>query len=175
MPAVAEVPAVLGGNINPVLLDAIVASVHKAMDMCSVKIRCTGVSCVPAYSSGIVTGMIGVHGKVTGFSTVNLAERFAIRAVEGLLGETFGELSHQVVDGVGEIANIVVGGIKSALSGSNWQFNNITVPSVIVGKNFTIAYARGLEFITVSFEHEDQEAIRLEDRLMHVSLSMLVL
>ena len=117
--------------------------------------------------------MIGVHGKVSGFVTVNMSERFGIAAVEGLLQEKYGELSSQVVDGVGEITNIIVGGIKSALSGTKWSFSNITVPSVIVGKGYQIAYAKGLDFLSISFEHDDPEAIMLEDRLMQVSISLL--
>ena len=40
---------------------------------------------MPTQESGIITGMIGVHGKVSGFVSVNMAEQFCIKAVEGLL------------------------------------------------------------------------------------------
>lgn len=87
--------------------------------------------------------------------------------------ESFGELTSQVVDGAGEITNIIVGGIKSALANSQWGFSQTTVPSVIVGQGYSIAYARGLEFVNVTFEHNDEEAVLLEDRLVHVSISLL--
>jgi CheY-specific phosphatase CheX len=102
-----------------------------------------------------------------------MAERFAIKAVEGLLGDQLDELNSQVVDGAGEVTNIIVGGVKSALAKSDWGFNHITVPSVIVGQGYTIAYARGLEFLNVTFEHDDPEAVLLSDRLMQVSVSLL--
>jgi chemotaxis protein CheX len=138
-----------------------------------VSARCVGVSAVPGIDSGIVTGLIGVHGRVSGFITVNLAERFAVRAVEGLLQEKHGQLTSQVVDGVGEITNIIVGGIKSQLASTPWAFSHITVPSVIVGKGYHIAYARGLSFVCMTFESNDVDAVMLEDRLMQVSLSFL--
>jgi chemotaxis protein CheX len=175
MSTVLEAPSLPGIKINLTLLAAINDAAQKGISMCGSKIRCVGVSSVPTQETGVVTGMIGVHGNASGFVTVNMAERFAICAVEGLLGESFGKLCSQVVDGVGEIANIIAGGIKSALSKTDLSFSNITVPSVIVGQNFTIAYARGLEFLTVTFEHDDVEAIRLEDRTMQVSISLLVL
>lgn len=175
MSAVAEIPQLESVSVRPELFEAVQTSVRNAMTMCGLKVRCTGVSCVPTKQTGIVTGMIGVHGKVTGFATVNLAERFAIRAVEGLLGDDHGKLTSMVVDGAGEITNIIVGGIKSSLAKTSWGFSNITIPSVVIGENLTIAYARGLEFVTVSFELDDPDAVRLEQRMMHVSLSLLTL
>jgi chemotaxis protein CheX len=95
------------------LAKAVISSVQSGLAMCETGSRCVGLSAVPSSESGLVTGLIGVHGRVSGFITVNLSQRFAIRAVEGLLQEKFGTLTSQVVDGVGEITNIIVGGIKS--------------------------------------------------------------
>ena len=44
---------------------------------------------------------------------------------------------------------------------------------MIVGQGYNISYSRGLKFVSVTFEHLDEEAIMLEDRLMHVSISLL--
>ncbi len=175
MSTVAEEPMLAGMQINPQLFTAITDSVQCALDMCDTKVRCVGVSATPTQETGIITGMIGVHGKVSGFVSVNIAEQFVIRAVEGLLQEEYGKLTSQVVDGAGEITNIIVGGIKSALAKTQWGFSQITVPSVIVGQNFTIAYSRGLEFLTVTFEHEDPNVVRFEERMMHVSMSLLTI
>jgi CheY-specific phosphatase CheX len=128
---------------------------------------------VPGRETGTITGMCGVHGSVSGFVTVNMSERMAIHAVEGLLDQHFASLTPQVIDGAGEITNLVVGGIKNALSRSEWAFSQITVPSVIVGNGYSIAYARGLDCLSVTFEHEDAEAVLLTDRLMQVCVSLL--
>ena len=157
------------------LLTAIRHAAADALGMCGLPCRCVSVSCVPSREAGNITGLLGVHGKVSGFATINLAERFAIKAIEGLLGDRFDKLTSQVVDGVGELANIIAGGIKSGLSGTQWAFTNITVPSVIIGSGYHIAYAPGLKFVCVTFEHKDTEAIVLDDRLMHVSVSLLKL
>jgi len=175
MATVAEETALDCLNINPLLFEAVKNSVQNALEMCDTKIRCVGVSAMPTQESGIITGMIGVHGKVSGFVCVNMAERFVISAVEGLLQEEYGKLCSQVIDGAGEITNIIVGGVKAALAKSEWGFSHITVPSVIVGQNFTIAYSPGLAYLTVTFEHCDTDVIRLEDRMMHVSMSLLTL
>jgi chemotaxis protein CheX len=175
MPAVAEPVSSNPVPVNDTLLSAAISAVEGAFTMCGITARCVGVSTVPVREQGNVTGLVGVQGKVSGFCTVNMAERVAVRAVGGLLQEEFKELNSQVVDGAGEIANLVVGGIKSALASSKWGFTQITVPSVIVGRGYAIAYARGLEFLNVTFEHEDKEAVLLEDRLIQVSMSLLAL
>jgi chemotaxis protein CheX len=158
---------------DPTLLRAVVGAVDKAMSMCGLQVKCVGASSVPLRESGQITGLIGVHGKVSGFMTVNMGERFAIRAVEGLLQDHYDKLTHQVVDGVGEITNLIVGGIKGAMASSPRQFSHITVPSVIVGTGYQIAYAQGLELFCAMFEHEDQETLMLEDRLLQVNISLL--
>ncbi|MEQ8787176.1 MAG: chemotaxis protein CheX [Pirellulaceae bacterium] len=160
---------------DPELTTAVMGSVSNALTMCDTSARCVGVSAIPLGEAGLITGLIGVHGKVSGFVTVNMAERMAIKAVEGLLQDSYGELTPQVVDGAGEITNIITGGIKSTLSRTQWAFSHITVPSVIIGKGYQIAYARGLQFVCATFEHNDTDAVMLEDRLMRVSVSLLKL
>lgn len=161
--------------VNNTLLTAVVGAVQGAFTMCGLTARCVGASSVPVREGGKVTGMIGVHGKVSGFITLNLTDRIAVRAVNSLLQEQFTELNAQVVDATGEITNMVVGGIKSALANTKWAFLQITVPSVIVGQGYSIAYARGLEFLNVIFENDDKDALLLEDRLIQVSISLLTL
>lgn len=172
MPALLDEPSSIS-IADPQLTDAVVTSVGKALRMCSLKAKLVGLSRVPSVDRGNVTGMIGVHGKVTGFITVNFSELMAVRAVEGLIQEKSGKLSAQVIDGAGEITNIIVGGIKSHVAGTSWTFSQITVPSVIVGRGYQIAFARGLEFMSATFEIEEESALMLDDRLLHVSASLL--
>jgi chemotaxis protein CheX len=158
---------------DPYLLKALQDSVGSALMMCDTHARCVGISTVPSLESGIVTGLIGVHGKVSGFVTVNMAERVALSTVGGLLQDKYEKLTAQVVDGVGEITNLIVGGIKGGLSSTPWSYSHMTVPSVIVGSGYKIAYVRGLEFLCAVFEHDDPEALMLNDRLLQVSVSLL--
>lgn len=174
MPVATETaPQNLPLPVDSLLLKAVLDSVGNALVMCNARARFAGVSAIPTRDQGRVTGLIGVHGRVSGFVTVNMSERFAIAAVEGLLQDKFGGLTSQVVDGAGEITNIIVGGIKGSLANSNWGFSHITVPSVIIGTGYDIAYAKGLEFLCVTFEHQDNEAVMLTDRLLQVSMSLL--
>jgi len=159
--------------INQQLLRAVNSSVEDAMGMCGLQAVCMGASAVPVPGNGSLTGLIGVHGDASGFVTVNLGEILALKAVSGLLQEEFSEMSAQIIDGLGEITNLISGGIKARLAKSDWKFSKITVPSVIVGDSYQITYVKGLEFISVTYEQQDSASIMLEQRLLNVSMSLL--
>jgi chemotaxis protein CheX len=158
---------------DPLLLAPIIASVESALTMCDTVARCVGISMVPCRDAGCITGMIGVHGEVSGFITVNMAQRVALSMVGRLLQDRCDALSAQVIDGVGEITNLIAGGIKKGVAGTPWRFSHVTVPSVIIGQNYHIAFARGLKYLCVTFEHQNEEALLLEDRLIQVAISLL--
>lgn len=158
---------------DPVLLKAISDSVASALTMCDTSARCVSVARVPTLEHGAITGMIGVHGQVSGFITVNMPERLARLAVGGLLQDRFDAVTNQVIDGVGEITNLIAGGIKKGLMASPWAFRDVTVPSVIIGKSYQIAYSRGLEYLAVTFEHETEEVLLIDDRLFQVAVSLI--
>lgn len=160
-------------GVESVILKTIMDAVDSCLTMCDATAKCVGTSTVPMADPGTVTGMIGIHGNVSGFITVNMAEKVALSAVGGLLQDHFNQLDAQVIDGVGEMTNIISGGIKNGLAGSPWQFSHVTVPSVIVGRNYQIAYAKGLDFLSATFEHNNEEAFLLDDRLIKVAISML--
>lgn len=160
-------------GFDPVLVKALIEGVTSGLTMCGVQARCVGISRIPLREAGDVTGLIGVHGAASGFVAVNMAERVALKTVGGLLQDQFDALCPQVIDGVGEITNIITGGIKKGLAGSSWAFSHVTVPSVIVGRQYEITYIRGLEYLCVLFEHEMAETILLQDRIMTASVSLI--
>lgn len=159
--------------VDPVLVNAIVHGVESALTMCRRQARCVAIARIPTRDPGLVTGLVGVHGEVSGFVTVNMAEKSAISLVAALLEDHFESLTNQVIDGVGEIANIITGGIKQRLLGTPWAFHSVTVPSVIVGRNYQIAYAKGIEYLSATFEQQDSDAVLLDDRLIQVAISLI--
>ncbi len=158
---------------DPLLMKAITDGVDSCLSMCDTEAQCVGFSTIPTSDPGMITGMIGVHGNASGFITVNVAEAVALSTVGGLLQDRFEKLTPQVVDGVGEITNLISGGIKKGLSGSLWGFTYVTVPSVIIGQQYQIAYAGGLRFLSATFEQKNDEALMLDDRLIKVAVSLI--
>lgn len=158
---------------DPVLLKSMIDAVESCLTMCDTSARCVGISTIPSREPGEVTGIIGVHGEVSGFVTVNMAQAVAKAAVGGLLQDRFESLTSQVIDGVGEMTNIISGGIKKGLCGTQWAFNAVTVPSVIVGNNYQIAYAGGLKYLSATFEHASKDTLLLNERLIQVAVSLI--
>lgn len=173
MATIAARPAMHQFNADAHLAKALLDGASNALAMCDICASCVGLASIPQREPGAVTGLLGVHGNVSGFITVNMGERFAIKAVEGLTQDRYDRITSQIVDGIGEMTNIIGGGIKGTLSSTPWAFSNITIPSVIVGKGYQIAYAKGMHFLSAVFEHHDGEAVLLDDRLMQISISLL--
>ena len=161
-------------TINTTIMNAIIMSVENGFSMCELPVRIVGLSKVPLnLANAYVTGMIGMSGKSTGFLTVTFPERVATLAISGLLQDEFHKINSQVIDGVGELTNIICGGMKTRLSNTQWALETITIPSVILGSNYQISYSKGIEFDSVMFEIDDPETLTIHDRLFLVTSSLM--
>lgn len=60
-------------------------------------------------------------------------------------------ISRDVEDSIGELTNIVAGGAKTVLAEEGLSFN-ISIPSVIVGKNHTITSKLDEPIIVIPFQ-----------------------
>jgi CheY-specific phosphatase CheX len=98
-----------------------------------------------------VSGIIGLTGKAKGAAVVSLGRETALRCTERLLGERPAGINSDVVDAVGELANIVAGGAKAQLRQLNM---NLGLPSVITGKDHTIGFPSNLTPVCIPFECE---------------------
>ncbi|MDR2344785.1 MAG: chemotaxis protein CheX [Planctomycetaceae bacterium] len=168
------VSAIKGLIVNSLVVNSTITSVENCFQMCNLKIQVVGVSQIPIqFPNTYVTGLIGLSGKCTGFISISMSERVAVSAVSGLSMESYKLINAQVIDGVGEITNIVAGGIKTKLYNTQWMINNITIPSVILGNNYQISYSKGIEFCSISFEIEDPESLTIHDRVFIVTSSLI--
>ncbi|MDR3181880.1 MAG: chemotaxis protein CheX [Planctomycetaceae bacterium] len=160
--------------LNPLITNALITSVESCLQMCDLKMRVAGVTKIPLQlPNAPVTGMIGMSGKCTGFLSVTLPERVAMLAVSGLLQEEFKTINAQVIDGVGEMTNIIAGGLKTKLFNTPWMVNHITVPSVILGSNYHISYSKGIEYCGITFEVDDPDSLIIHDRIFMVNTSLI--
>ncbi|MDR1925018.1 MAG: chemotaxis protein CheX [Planctomycetaceae bacterium] len=169
-----SISEIKGLVVNSLLTNATITSVEKCLQMCNLQMRVVGVSQIPIqFPTTLVTGMIGLSGKCTGFISLAMSERVAINAVSGLSMESYKTINAQVIDGVGEITNIIAGGIKTKLYNTQWMINNITIPSVILGNNYQISYSKGIEYSSILFEIADADALTIQDRVFMVTTSLI--
>ena len=163
-----------GLSVNALVTNAIIQSVESCLQMCDLKMRVVGVTRIPVQlPNAPVTGMIGLSGKCTGFLSITMPERVATLAVSGLSMEEYTTVNAQVVDGVGEMTNIIAGGLKTKLYNTVWTINNITIPSVILGTNYQISYTKGIEYCGLTFEVDDPDTLTIQDRVFMVNTSLI--
>lgn len=78
------------------------------------------------------------------------------KIVSNMLGETHEKIDDQVIDAVGEIANMVAGGAKASAQEKEMGFN-ISLPNVTVGEKHSHAVSSEFPTVVVPFttDHGD--------------------
>lgn len=102
-------------------------------------------------TQGDITGIIGFAEKnVTGSVALSFPKGAALKMFSALTGEVVSEITRDVEDSIGELANIVAGGAKTVLASEGLSFH-ISIPSVIVGPNHSITHKGRTPVIVVPF------------------------
>lgn len=101
-----------------------------------------------------VTAIIGCAGNCSGSILINTSEDGAAFLAGKMLGEELNGIDNNVLDGLCEICNIIAGQTKATLSITDYKFDRISTPSVVVGSNYFISHHKGATTISVDFELE---------------------
>jgi len=170
-----DIAEVKGLILNTTITNAMIAAVESCLQMCDLKVRVAGITKIPIQlPDAPVTGIVGMNGKCSGFVSISMPERVATLAVSGLLMEEHKTINAQVIDGIGEITNVIGGGLKTKLSNTPWMVGNITIPSVILGSHYNISYSKGIEYCGVTFEVDDPDSLSIHDKVFAVSTSLIL-
>jgi len=96
-----------------------------------------------------VSGIIGLAGETTGAVVLSFSRVTAMNIVSVFAGKTYTALTNEVLDGVGELVNIIAGNAKKDLL----DFRiSISLPGVIVGSATKIHWPEGVPVITIPFD-----------------------
>jgi chemotaxis protein CheX len=104
----------------------------------------------PAQGSGVVA-LVGLAGRWSGTGSFACTGEFACQLASHLLGTTFTLVDEEVLDAVGEMANMIIGNVKSVLEARLGPMG-LSTPTVIFGRNFRTRTARVRESTVVPFE-----------------------
>ncbi|MDQ7006344.1 MAG: chemotaxis protein CheX [Acidobacteriota bacterium] len=161
-------------ELDEVLLNAAITGTLGGLEM-------TGITPTPVGATRFFSAtrpiavIVGLVGKANGSVTINLSERGMLYLAGGLLGEVPDAPDEMVFDGVMEIGNIIAGGIKAALAGTDYQIENISVPSLVLGASYDVYYTRGISMVSVQFELEQIPIEHHKDRFFSTTISLLQL
>lgn len=109
-----------------------------------------------------ITAIISLTGDIMGSIAVSINTDSAREAISNMLGDEITD-AQEIIDGVGEITNLVVGMAKTTLSELSCRFE-ISVPIVVTGKGVKIQHysAQTKSLTTIPFYTEDKSFFHLE-------------
>lgn len=97
-----------------------------------------------------ITSMLGLGGGVRGTLYVHFPEITATAITTSFLGMEVDTIDEDVKDAVGEIANMIAGGIKIFLSSHDIQ-TELAIPSTVIGNSYRTSRAANIESVQVPF------------------------
>jgi chemotaxis protein CheX len=107
----------------------------------------------PGPKEGVVA-LIGLAGEWAG-SGILCCKADTARKISGLLlMQEFAAVDEEVLDAVGEVANMVFGNVKTALEEETGPMG-LSIPTVIYGRNFSTRSVGRTEWSVVPFHMDD--------------------
>jgi chemotaxis protein CheX len=111
-------------------------------------------SSAPGPSEGVLA-LIGLAGQWAGTGTFSCAAESAQRISGALLMQEYSSVDEDVLDAIGEVTNMVLGNVKTALEEELGPMG-LSIPTVIYGRNFTTRSVGKSQWSVVPFECEGQ-------------------
>lgn len=105
-----------------------------------------------------ISGLIGLSGKASGMVVINLSVEVALKAASAMLMEEKNEIDEDVIDAVGELANVIAGQAKTELE--HYELS-VSLPNVVTGDNHEIRFPSSAAPLVVPFK-TDFGPLRLE-------------
>ncbi len=101
-----------------------------------------------------ISSMIGLAGELKGLLAVHCPRRVALAVSGAMLGMEMEEIDDDVKDALGEIANMVAGGLKTSLleAGRNVE---LAIPTTVVGNSIRTSGFSGASTLVVPFRVPD--------------------
>lgn len=96
-----------------------------------------------------ISGLIELSGQAAGMAVVSLSRHLALRATGVMLGDQPEQITEDVIDVVGELANMIVGGAKTQLEELALS---VGLPSVICGRNHIVSFPSDSTPIMIPFD-----------------------
>ena len=97
-----------------------------------------------------MTSMIGLAGDLKGILAVKCPALVAQEVTGAMLGMEVDELGEDVKDAIGEIANMVAGGLKASLTDCGRKVE-LAIPTTAIGKSIRTSGFSGASLIRVPF------------------------
>ena len=105
-------------------------------------------------AKGDISGIIGLTGSATGSLAVSFSEEAILKIVSNMLGENIKTMDSDIKDAVGEMSNMIPGVARKNLEAEGFNIQ-AAIPTVVSGKNHSIAHVLGGPSLIIPFEIDD--------------------
>lgn len=95
-----------------------------------------------------VSGIIGLAGDSTGAVVLTLSRETSMALVSLFANHEYKFISNEVLDGIGEIVNIIAGNAKKYIDN---QKISISLPGVVTGRDYNIHWPENVPIIGIPF------------------------
>ena len=103
-----------------------------------------------------ISGMLGFAGDIQGMLTIHCPQDVGFAITGTLLGIDVDEVDEDVKDTVGEMANMILGGVKDGFIEQGIQIN-LAVPTILAGRSYRISGMADAMWTSVPFYLDDGE------------------
>ncbi len=100
-----------------------------------------------------ISAMIGLTGGFSAMLGIHCPEAIGLAISGAMLGMEIEEIDADVKDALGEIANMVAGGLKERFAAENIDLE-LAIPTAISGKSYTIASSTRSNRVIIPFSIE---------------------
>jgi len=107
----------------------------------------------PSYG---VAALVGLAGSWIGTGSVDCSAEMSCKIATAMLGTEYDTVTDDVLDAMGEVANMIIGNIKNSVEAVVGPMN-LSIPTVIYGRNFTTRSQRQNQWTVVPFECQGDE------------------
>ncbi len=104
--------------------------------------------------SGGISGMLGFSGDLSGMLSLHCPAGVATGITGSFLGMEVADINEDVKDAIGEMVNMLTGGLKEALAQSGLDIR-LAIPTTIAGRSFRIASGSAENRVCVPFTLEE--------------------
>lgn len=106
-------------------------------------------------ASGVVA-LLGMAGEWVGNGRISCTPEFGCKMASQLLMQPYTAVNEDVLDAIGEVANMIIGNVKNALE-ERLGTLSLSTPTVIYGHNFEARSVGIRERVTLAFHSGDEQ------------------
>ncbi|MCB9480980.1 MAG: chemotaxis protein CheX [Desulfobacteraceae bacterium] len=105
-------------------------------------------------ATGDVSSIVGLTGSPNGSFSISFEKKVILKIVSNMFGEEITELSDDVAEAAGEIANMVSGQARQELEVDGYLLDG-SIPSVVTGENHQLRHITEGPKIAVPFTEDE--------------------